>query len=284
MKHSKTAYHVHISAQHRWLDLKLDEVWQYRDLIFLFTKRAFTVRYKQTILGPLWLLLHPFLSSLMYTILFGHIAGLSTDGIPKLLFYLTGNALWGYFSSCLTSNADTFVGYAGLFGKVYFPRLTIPLSNVLSALVQLMIQLLLVLGVGGYYLIQGAVHPQPSALPLLLLSLLQLGMLGMGVGIIVSSLTTKYRDLSVLVGFGVQLWMYATPVVYPLSQLSQGTLCRLVLLNPVTMPMECFRRGLLGVGTVSIPYLLLSWCVTLLTMLVGLLIFNRIERTFMDTV
>lgn len=284
MKHQTKEYHVHISARHRWFDLKLGEVWAYRDLILLFTKRSFTVRYKQTILGPLWLLLHPLLSSLMYTVIFGHVAGLSTDGVPKLLFYLTGNAVWGFFSACFTGNADTFVDNAGLFGKVYFPRLTVPLSNVLSSLLRLMLQLLLVLALCGFYLFRGELHPSLSALPLLPLALLQLGILGMGLGIIVSSLTTKYRDLSVLVGFGAQLWMYATPVVYPLSQLPQGPLRRLILLNPVTMPMEAFRRVLLGVGTLRLCPLLLSWGVTLLTMLAGLLLFNKIERTFMDTV
>lgn len=284
MRDEEKEYHVQISAKHRWFDLKLDEVWAYRDLILLFTKKSFTVRYKQTILGPLWLLINPIMSSLMYTVIFGHIAGLSTDGVPKLLFYLTGDAVWGYFSTCLTSNAGTFTGNAGLFGKVYFPRLTIPISNILSALIQLMIQLLLVFGFGAYYVSQGMVSPNPSALWLLPVALLQMGLLGMGVGIIVSSLTTKYRDLSVLVGFGVSLWMYATPVVYPLSQVSEDLLRRMILLNPVTMPMEAFRYVLLGVGTLSLRHFILSWGITLVTMLIGILIFNRIERTFMDTV
>lgn len=284
MKDEKKEYHVQVSAKHRWFDLKLDEVWAYRDLILLFTKKSFTVRYKQTILGPLWLFINPILSSMMHTVIFGRIAGLSTDGVPKLLFYLTGNAVWGYFSTCLTSNAGTFTGNAGLFGKVYFPRLTIPLSHVLSALIQLMIQMLLVLGIGGYYVLHGIVSPNPTALWLLPVALLQMGLLGMGVGIIVSSLTTKYRDLSVLVGFGVSLWMYGTPVVYPLSQVTEDFLRRMILLNPVTMPMEAFRYVLLGVGTLSLRHFVLSWAITLVTMLIGILIFNRIERTFMDTV
>lgn len=284
METTEKEYHIHISAKHRWLDLKLREVWQYRDLILLFTKKSFTVRYKQTILGPLWLFLNPFLSSIMHTIIFGNIAGLSTDGVPKLLFYLVGNAIWGFFASCLTTNAGTFTGNAGLFGKVYFPRLTVPISNVLSAAVQLCVQMLLVIGFLLYYTMQGMIVLHLWAWILVPAVLLQLGILGMGFGIIISSLTTKYRDLSVLVSFGVSLWMYATPVVYPLSQLSDGTLKQLLLLNPVTMPIELFRYAVLGVGAIRTEYFLLSWVITILTALAGILIFNRIERNFMDTV
>lgn len=284
MERTENEYHIRISADHRWLDLKLGEVWQYRDLILLFTKKSFTVRYKQTILGPMWLFISPFLSSIVHTIVFGNIAGLSTDGVPKLLFYLVGNAIWGYFSSCLTSNSSTFVSHAGLFGKVYFPRLTMPISNVLSAMIQLGIQLLLVVGFLIYYTVQGTLQIHLWTWAVLPLVVLQLGILGMGCGIIISSLTTKYRDLSVLVSFGVSLWMYGTPVVYPLSQLADGTLKMLLLFNPVTMPVELFRYAVLGVGTIQMDYLLLSWAVTILTALAGILIFNRIERTFMDTV
>lgn len=284
MERTENEYHIRISADHRWLDLKLREVWRYRDLILLFTKKSFTVRYKQTILGPLWLFISPFLSSIVHTIVFGNIAGLSTDGVPKLLFYLVGNAIWGYFSGCLTSNSSTFVNNAGLFGKVYFPRLTMPISNVLSAMIQLGIQMLLVVGFLIYYTVQGTLPIHLWTWAVLPLVVVQLGILGMGCGIIISSLTTKYRDLSVLVSFGVSLWMYGTPVVYPLSQLADGTLKTLLLINPVTMPVELFRYAVLGVGTIRMDYLLLSWAVTILTAFAGILIFNRIERTFMDTV
>lgn len=284
MERTENEYHIRISADHRWLDLKLREVWRYRDLILLFTKKSFTVRYKQTILGPLWLFISPFLSSIVHTIVFGNIAGLSTDGVPKLLFYLVGNAIWGYFSGCLTSNSSTFVNNAGLFGKVYFPRLTMPISNVLSAMIQLGIQMLLVVGFLIYYTVQGTLPIHLWTWAVLPLVVLQLGILGMGCGIIISSLTTKYRDLSVLVSFGVSLWMYGTPVVYPLSQLADGTLKTLLLINPVTMPVELFRYAVLGVGNIRMDYLLLSWAVTILTAFAGILIFNRIERTFMDTV
>ena len=278
------AYHVHISPQKSRFDLKLDEVKQYKDLIFLFTKQSFAVSYKQTILGPLWLFLNPLLSSIIYTVVFGTIAGLSTEGVPKLLFYLVGNAFWGYFSSCLTDNQSTFVGHAHLFGKVYFPRLVVPLSDVLSNTIKLGIQLLLVSGFLIYYCITGAVTPKIAALPLIIPAVLQLGLLGMGCGIIASAMTTKYRDLTVLISFGVRLWMYATPVIYPLSQIPEGTIKKLVLLNPVTQPMEQLRYALLGVGTVSPLYSLLSWGITIVIVLAGILLFNRVERTFIDTV
>jgi len=275
--------HVHITAENRLFDLRLRELWQYRDLVWLFTQRSFVVTYKQTVLGPLWLFLNPLLTSLMQVVLFGNIARLSTDGLPQLLFYLTGNAVWNFFSTCLNHNAFTFLNNAHLFGKVYFPRLVIPASSILGNLLRFGIQFSLVLALLIWYLLRGMVSPCWAFWPLLPLILLQLGLLGAGFGIIVSSLTTKYRDLSVLVGFGVTLWMYATPVVYPLSTVS-GALRTLLLLNPVSAPVELFRRAVLGVGTVSLPHLALSWAVTLLIALGGIVIFNRVERTFMDTV
>lgn len=284
MADKMTTYHTHISAHHRWFDLKLGEVWQYRDLIWLFTKRSFAVSYKQTILGPLWLFINPLLSSMMHTIVFGRIAGLSTDGVPMLLFYLAGNAVWGYFSACLNNNAYTFTGNADLFGKVYFPRLTVPISNVLTAAIRFAIQMLLVSGFLAYYCFTGAVTPNGWVLLVIPVVLLHLGMMGMAFGTIISSLTTKYRDLSVLVGFGMQLWMYATPVVYPLSQLENGVLKTLLLWNPVTQPVELFRWALLGVGTISPLHLLASWSVTVVIAVLAIAIFNRVERTFMDTV
>lgn len=277
-------YHVHITAKHDWFELKLKEVWQYRELIWLFTQRSFAVSFKQTILGPAWLFINPLLSSVMYTIVFGRIAGLGTDGVPQLLFYLAGTALWGFFSSCISGNANTFTGNAALFGKVYFPRLTVPLSNVLTAAIRFGIQMLLVMALLLYYAARGMVQPHLTAWLLIPLLLLHLGILGMGFGIIVSSMTTKYRDLSVLVGFGIQLWMYATPVVYPMSQLSEGFLRQMLLLNPVTMPMELFHCAILGVGSVQPFYLAVSLLVTVIVTVLGILIFNRVEKTFMDTV
>lgn len=276
--------HTHISAKHRLWDLKLQEVWQYRDLIVLFTKRSFAVSYQQTILGPLWLFLNPLLTALAYVVLFGNIAKLSTDGVPQLLFYLTGHAVWSFFSTCLTNNASTFTGNAGLFGKVYFPRLVVPISNLLSAMIRFGIQMILVLSFLTFYAVQGAVTPHGWAWLYLPLVLIWLGLLGMGIGILVSSLTTKYRDLRVLVSFGVSLWMYATPVVYPLSQVPTGWLQTVLRLNPVTAPMELFRYALLGSGTVLPWCILCSLAVTVVVLFLGIVVFHRVERTFMDTV
>lgn len=221
----------------------------------------------------------------VHTIVFGQIAKLSTDGIPQILFYLCGNAIWGFFSHSLMNNSGTFVGNAGLFGKVYFPRLTMPISSMLTAVIRFGIQMILVLGFLIYYAIIGAVSPHWWALILVPFILLHLGLMGMGLGIIISSLTTKYRDLSVLVGFGMQLWMYGTPVVYPLSQLSGNpVLEKILLINPVTMPIELFRYAVLGVGTLRAGYFILSIVFTLIVLFFGIIIFNRVERTFMDTV
>ena len=275
--------YTRISAKHHLLDWKLGELWQYRGLIWLFTKRSFVVTYKQTVLGPLWLLLVPLLTSLTHMVLFGNIAKLSTDGVPQLLFYMSSNALWAYFAACVTKISATFTANAGLFGKVYFPRLAVPLSETLGNLLRFGIQLAMVLVLLCYFALRGAVRPHLSALIVVPLLLLQLGILGIGLGILISSLTTKYRDLGVLVGIGVQLWMYATPVVYPLSSVG-ASLRSALLLNPMTAPMELYRRVLLGAGTVLTQNLLYSAAVTVLVFVCGMLLFNKIERTFMDTV
>ena len=275
---------THISAKHNLFDLKLREVWQYRDLITLFTKRSFSTRYKQTILGPLWLLLNPLLTTIMNLVVFGNIAKLGTDGVPKLLFYMSGNAIWSFFANCVTGNAGTFTDNAGVFGKVYFPRLTVPLSQVLSNCIYFGIQMLMIAGLMLYYAVSGGIALYPIRWLLIPVLLLMLGMMGMGCGILISSLTTKYRDLSVLVSFGVGLWMYATPVVYPMSELGDGVLKTLITLNPVTAPVELFRYALLGVGTVSASGILLSTAFTLTVLVLGIAVFNLVERTFMDTV
>ncbi|MCF0115397.1 MAG: ABC transporter permease [Erysipelotrichaceae bacterium] len=277
-------YHIHISSKHSLFDLKLDEVWKYRDLIFLFTEKNMKANYKQTILGPAWLFINPLISSVVYMLLFGEIAKLSTDGTPKLLFYLCGTAIWGFFSSCLMGNASTFVSYAYLFGKVYFPRLTIPLSNVLGAVIKLGIQMILVVVLVIYFVFNGLLAPHWWAWPLIILVVIQLGILGMSIGIMMSSVTTKYRDLTVLVSFGVSLWMYATPVVYPMSQLPAGLLRTLIMINPVSMPIELFRYAILGVGSISVGYYVLSWVITLVVAVLGIMLFNLVERNFLDTV
>ncbi len=273
-----------IGATHPWYDLRLKEVLRYRDLIVLLTKRSFQISFKQTILGPLWLFLNPLITSLTYTIVFGQIAGIKTAGVPGILFYLAGTGLWGFFSACVTGNAFVFTGNAYLFGKVYFPRLTVPISQMLAALIRFLIQLSIVLVLLAYYCARGQLHPHPAAWLLLPLILLELGVMGMSVGIILSSMTTKYRDLSILVSFGMNLWMFATPVIYPFEQVPSGWIRTLAALNPVTPMAELYRYALLGVGEVLPGACLWSAAFTLLTAFIGLLIFNRVERTFMDTV
>lgn len=277
-------YHTHITSRHRIFDFNLREVWKYRDLILLFTKRSFVITYKQTILGPAWIFLNPLISSMVYAFVFGGIAGISTDGVPQILFYLCSNAIWIFFSSSLTKNATVFTANSNVFGKVYFPRLTMPISHVLESVVQFGVQMLLVLAFLIFYLINGTVSPNWGAWLLIPVVLLHLGLLSLGCGIIISSLTTKYRDLSIVVTFGIQLWMYATPVVYPMSQLSSETMKTILMLNPVTAPVELFRYAMLGQGTVSLFSYGLSWVITLLVMVIGVMIFNRVEKNFMDTV
>lgn len=284
MSDSKETYTKLITSHHKWFALNLKEVWKYRDLIWLFTKRSFVVTYKQTILGPAWIFLNPLISSLMYAFVFGGIAGIQTDGIPQLLFYLTSNAIWIFFSTSLTKNASTFVSNANVFGKVYFPRLTMPISNVLSSVIQFGVQMILVLAFLIYYVAVGAVSPHWEAWLLIPVVLVHLGLLGLGCGIIISSLTTKYRDLSILVSFGVSLWMYATPIVYPMSELGDGWMKTVLMVNPVTQPVELLRYALLGVGTVDWSYYTLSWVITVVVAVLGVMVFNRVEKTFMDTV
>ena len=224
-------YHIHISSNHSWMKLHLKEVWQYRDLIYLFTKRNFVVSYKQTILGPAWIFLTPLFSSIVQAFVFGGIAGIKTDGVPMMLFYLCSNAIWAFFSSCLLNNASTFTANAYVFGKVYFPRLTTPISNVLSSMIRFGIQMILVMAFMLYFLMNGAVQPNWAAWIMIPVELAHLGILGMGFGIIISSMTTKYRDLTVLVDFGVQAWMYLTPIVYPLSTVTEGWMKQSIIEN-----------------------------------------------------
>ena len=277
-------YHVHITSKPRRFSLNIKEVWQYRDLIVLFTKRSFKLTFKQTVLGPAWIFLSPLITSIIHTLVFGEIAGFGTDGIPKILFYFTSTALWTFYASCITQNASTFTANAGVFGKVYFPRLTIPISNMLSSLIRFGIQMLLVSAFLVFFLIKGEVQPNWAFWPLLPLVLLHLGIMGMGFGIIISSLTTKYRDLSILVGFGVQLWMYATPIVYAMSIVGPSFTRTVMMINPVTMPVEVFRYAFLGKGTIEPVYLISSVVVAIVVVIGGIMVFNRVEKNFMDTV
>ena len=273
-----------ISSKRRWFDINLKEVWRYRDLIWLFTKRSFILIYKQTILGPAWILLQPLLTTLIYTVIFGGIAGISTDGVPQLLFYMGGTAIWGFFASCINQTATTFTGNAAVFGKVYFPRLVTPIANVLTSGINFGVQLAMFLVFWLYYVVTGQVSPNYLGILLLPLVLLYLGALGLGFGVIISSMTTKYRDLTLLVTFGVQLWMYITPVVCPVSTLGNGLLSKLVMLNPVTCAVEAFRWIFLGSGAMHPLYWGISIALMLVVVCTGIMVFNRVEKTFMDTV
>lgn len=272
-----------IRPQRHWLDLRLGELWRYRDLVSMFVWRDFVSVYKQTILGPLWYLIQPLLTTLTFTIIFGNIARLPSDGLPHFLFYLSGTVIWSYFAACLTKTSNTFSGNANIFGKVYFPRLAVPISILISNLVSFLIQFGLFLVIMLYYLSIGAqVRPNHSLLITPLLVLMMAG-LGLGFGIIISSLTTRYRDLQYLVTFGVQLLMYATPVIYPLSAVPDRFRW-LILANPLTPVIEAFRYAFLGAGNLHPGQLLYSFAFMVVILLIGLLIFNQVERTFMDTV
>ena len=273
-----------IAAERPWYDLRLKEVVKYRDLIVLFTKRSFQISFKQTILGPLWLFLNPLITSVIYTVVFGQIAGIQTAGVPGILFYLASTGIWGFFDACVTGNATVFTSNAYLFGKVYFPRLTVPVSQVLSAMIRFLIQLSIVMVLLFGYVVTGGLHPHFRAWVLIPLILLELGIMGMSVGIVLSSMTTKYRDLTILVGFGMNLWMFATPVIYPYTQVPAGWIRTMALINPVTPVVELYRYALLGTGEVLPGACLWSVLFTLITAFFSVLIFNRVERTFMDTV
>lgn len=273
-----------IEPRAKLLDLNLSEVWRYRDLLWLFVKRDFTAQYKQTILGPLWHFIQPVFTTLVFLMVFGKIANIPTDGIQPVLFYMSGITIWNYFSSCLTATSNTFVANAGIFGKVYFPRLVIPLSTVLSNIVKFGIQFFLLLSVMAWFAVKGGnFHFGLSWLLIPLLVLMMAG-LGLGLGIIISSLTTKYRDFTVLIGFAVQLLMYATPVAYPLSFLKGKSYAAWIAWNPLTPIVEAFRFALFGTGTVDISGLLFSGGFTVMVLFLGMLVFSKVERTFMDTV
>lgn len=264
------------------LDFHLKEVWKYRDLVILFVKRNFVSQYKQTILGPLWAIIQPLLTTVVFTVVFGRLAGLAAEGVPSFLFFMSGNIAWAYFSNCLTQTANTFTGNAGILGKVYFPRIVMPISTVLTNLISFAIQFAMFLVFMAIYWAKGVVQPTWYALMLPLL-LLQMAMLSLGVGIIISSLTTKYRDLKMLVGFGVQLWMYGTPVAYDIGIIPQKYL-GVYMLNPMTPIINTFRTAFLGLGSFEVSYYLISWAVTIVILFLGLILFNKVEKTFMDTV
>lgn len=267
------------------LDVDFKEIWAYRDLLFLFVKRDIITIYKQTILGPLWFFVQPIMTTIMYMVVFGGIAGISTDGLPQPLFYLSGICMWQYFADCLNKTSNTFINNAGIFGKVYFPRLIVPLSAVFSNLVRFGIQFSLFFLVYLFYIFFTDVQVLPNIYVLLFpfLIVLMAG-LSLGFGILFSSMTTKYRDLTFLLSFFVQLWMYATPIIYPLSTITNPKLQLIMSLNPLTSIIETFKFGMLGVGTFSWWSLGYSTLFMIVLMGVGIIVFNKVQRSFMDTV
>lgn len=283
MQYNGNNWDVVITPKRKWYELRLKEVYSYRDLIWLLVKRSFSAQYKQTVLGPLWFIINPLITSFISTLVFGNIAGIESDGVPYFLFYLCGYTLWNYFSTCVNQTSTTFTTNANIMGKVYFPRLTMPISAVIfSALNMIIIFFLSVIAMIVYGLRGFEIHTTVMVwiIPLLMV---QTAVLGLGVGIIISSLTTKYRDLTILVGFGIQLWMYITPVVYPMTAV-KGTLKTVILLNPMSAVIQNYKYALLGIGTFEPLYWLISIAMTAILFILGVLLFNNVEQTFMDTV
>ena len=270
-----------------WRDINLKELWQYRDLIYLFVKRNFATMYKQTILGPLWIIIAPVFSTIISTFIFGTVAKIPSDGVPYFLFYMCGNVAWTYFSSCLTSTSTTFTGNAGIFGKVYFPRLVMPISTVITGLLNLAIQSLIFVAFLIGYGIAGMGVTITWMLALVPALVLQMALLGLGCGIIISSMTTKYRDLNVLVGFGVSAWMYITPIIYSVNSLDAESLWRKVcMINPMAPVVEIMRNAFLGtpVSENLFPFWGLSIGITFVILFIGVVMFSKVEKTFMYTV
>ena len=272
-----------IEPKSEWFDIPFGQIYRYRDLIYMFVKRDFVTFYKQTILGPLWYIIQPLVNSIIFTIIFSKLAKIPTDGIPPFLFYMAGTVAWGYFSECLTQTSNTFVVNREIFGKVYFPRMTVPIAIVITGLLQFIIQFVIFLGFLLYYWSQGAQVAPTIMVFTLPLILLQMAILGLGMGILISSLVTKYRDLTFAMTFSVQLWMYITPVVYPLTQVPEQYRIFYVL-NPMVSIVESFRGAFLGVSTIEPNHILISIMVTLGIFFTGVVLFSRIEKTFMDTV
>lgn len=272
-----------VSAKRGLFNLNLKELWKYRDLVILFVKRDLKNVYKQTVLGPLWIVINPFLSTFVFTVIFGIIANISTDGIPQFLFYMSGNILWSFFSSCFNRASSTFLGNARIFGKVYFPRLVMPLSGIIYNSITFLVQFVMFAILVTVYALTGAnVHPNILVL-IMPFMLIHIAFLGTGTGLIISSLTTKYRDLNVLVSFGLTLWMYLTPVVYPVSQIPESFRWAM-LLNPVAPVVETFRYAFLGSGSFEWFFLLISAAVTAVLLILGMIVFNQVEKNFIDTV
>ena len=279
----KKKWNIYIKPNIGWFEINIKELFHYRDLIWLFVKRDFVTFYKQTILGPIWYIIQPLINTIVFTIIFGNLAKISTDGIPPFIFYLTGTVAWSYFASCITLTSNTFNKNADIFGKVYFPRIAIPIANVIISLLQFFIQFTVFLLFLVYFKSQGSlIYPNIYILALPLI-ILQMAVLGLGFGILISSLTTKYKDLTFVMSFFVQLWMFATPIVYPLSIVPEKYKFY-VALNPMTSIVETFRGAFLGVSSIELTHILISVLFTISIFFLGLLLFNRVEKSFMDTI
>lgn len=272
-----------ISSQTKWHDLKLDEIWEYRDLISIFIKRDIISLYKQTILGPVWFFISPLFTVLIYVLIFGRVAQIPTDGIPSTIFYLSGITMWNYFNSAFSATSNTFVSNAAIYGKVYFPRMVTPISLVISNLIKFGFQFTLYLAFWIYFLWKGQIHPNIYIAYFPLLLILMAG-IALGCGIIISSMTTKYRDITYFISFGITLLMYATPVIYPMSLIKNGKMLSILHLNPLSPIIETFRYGFTGAGSFSNWGLLYSFSFMCICLFIGLLIFNKVQKSFMDTV
>ena len=274
---------VILSPRTGWFNVDINELFKYRDLIFMFVKRDFVTFYKQTILGPIWYIIQPLVNTIVFTIIFGNLAKIPTDGMPPFLFYMAGNVAWSYFAVCLSGTSNTFVANAEIFGKVYFPRLVIPISQVIIALLQFAIQFTIFIIVLVYFYFQGSdINPTYLVffLPLLLI---QMAFMSLGFGILISALTSKYRDLTFVMTFAVQLWMYITPIVYPLTSVPEKY--RIIFaLNPMTAIVESFRGAFLGVSSIEPIHIIISITTTITVFIIGIIMFYRVEKTFMDTV
>ena len=285
MENSQKPWSLEIKPETSLFSVDFAEIWRYRDLCAMMVKRDVITVYKQTVLGPLWYFIQPIMTTVMFMVVFGGIAKIPTDGIPQPLFYLAGICIWQYFSDCLSKTSNTFVANAGVFGKVYFPRLVVPISNVISNLVKFGIQFLLFVAVYLYFIFFTEVKVQPNVYALLFPFLIVLmAALALGFGIIFSSFTTKYRDLTFLLGFFVQLWMYATPVIYPISTIANAKLKLLMMANPITGVIEAYKYGMLGAGSFSWGLLGYSAGFAAALMAIGIVVFNRVQRSFIDTV
>lgn len=280
-----TNYDLIIRPKRHAFDINFKEIWQYRDLLYMFVKRDVITVYKQTVLGPIWFIVQPILTTVIYIVVFGNIAKISTDGQPMALFYLAGIVIWNYFAESFNQTSDTFAQNAGIFGKVYFPRLIMPLSKVVSGLIKFFIQLAFFMVVYAWYLVQGEASVQPNwTMALIPVYILIMAMMGMGAGILFTSMTTKYRDLKFLITFGVQLLMYATPVIYPMSTIPEGMMKKFIMANPLSPIVESFKYAFLGSGEFSWYTLVYSAAFTAILLIVGIVVFHKTERNFIDTV